>query len=289
MRFFCFIGYFSAHMQVVTTYKEFAGAESAGSQVREFVRNMAVAALSLMKGINGSNWIKLPYYHHVLDDERKGFERQLKYLKNYGEFISMDDVWKMVHVDKKIDGRFFCVSFDDGFYNCYTNMMPITHQLDIPVIIYLPTSYINLDINVAADAEKIKMFYPERPRLMPFLNWEQCREMMQSKVSFGSHTVSHANLMRLSAEGIRQELQQSKDILENNLGAVCEHFACPWGRSGVDFNPAITTDIAKQLGYKTFATTNRGTVSTGSDLYQLKRDHLLANWSNYQLKYFFGQ
>lgn len=276
-------------MQVVTTYKEFAGGESVKSLAREFARSVIIAGLSIKRGIKGNNWIKLPYYHHVFDDERKGFERQLKYLKNYGEFISMDDVWKMVHVDKKIDGRYFCVSFDDGFYNCYTNMMPITHQLEIPVIIYLPTSYINLDINVAADVQKIKMFYPEKPRLMPFLNWEQCRDMMRYKVSFGSHTVSHANLIRLTPEDTEQELLSSRNIIEKELGTTCEHFACPWGRSGIDFNPALTTNIAKRLGYKTFATTNRGDVKIGSDLYQLKRDHLLANWSNYQLKYFFGR
>ncbi len=276
-------------MDVVKTYGQFAVGQSFSATLREQVRNLVIKALSMRKSINGNNWIKLPYYHHVFDDERKGFERQLKYLKNFGEFISMDDVWQMVAVDKKIDGRYFCVSFDDGFYNCYENMMPITQASDVPVIIYLPTTYINIDYQQTVDAEKIKNFYPEKPRLVPFLSWQQCKEMLNAKISFGSHTVTHANLMEISASDIEKELLTSKQEIEKQLGIDCTHFACPWGRAGIDFNSAITTDIAKGLGYKTFATTNRGAVTVGSDLYQLKRDHLLANWGNYQLKYFFGQ
>lgn len=287
MRFFVLLSTL-ARMDVVKTYKQFADGQGISALLREQARNIAIAGLSIRKGINGNNWIKLPYYHHVFDDERKGFEGQLKYLKNFGEFISMNDVWKMVYEDKQIDGRFFCVSFDDGFNNCYENMMPITQSLDVPVIIYLPTTYINLDSNNPADAEKIQSFYPEKPRLVPFLSWQQCREMLSAKVSFGSHTVTHANLMKLNTEGILKEMQASKHEIEKELGVACEHFACPWGRSGIDFDASITTPIAQKLGYKTFATTNRGAVTVGDNLYTLKRDHLLANWGNYQLKYFFG-
>jgi hypothetical protein len=279
MRFFVLLSTL-ARMDVVKTYKQFADGQGVVNALREQLRNMVIAGLSMRKSISGNNWIKLPYYHHVFDDERKGFEGQLKYLKNFGEFISMNDVWKMVYEDKQIDGRYFCVSFDDGFYNCYENMMPI--------IIYLPTTYINLDSNNPADAEKIQRFYPEKPRLVPFLSWQQCREMLSVKVSFGSHTVTHANLMKLNTEGILKEMQASKHEIEKELGVACEHFACPWGRSGIDFDASITTPIAQKLGYKTFATTNRGVVTVGDNLYTLKRDHLLANWGNYQLKYFFG-
>lgn len=276
-------------MQVVSTYKDFTDGESIKNQARELLRRATIAGLSIRKSINGTNWIKLPYYHHVFDDERGSFERQLKYLKNFGEFVSMDSVWEMVTGKLPINGRYFCVSFDDGFYNCYKNMMPITAALDIPVMIYLPTSYINLDVNNAADAERIKNFYPEKPMLVPFLNWEQCREMMKHKVSFGSHTVSHANLMTLSPQEIEKELRESKATIEHNLNTACEHFACPWGRAGLDFDPAITTAIASKLGYKSFATTNRGTMLRNDDMYQLKRDHIVPSWENFQLKYFFGQ
>ena len=276
-------------MEVAYTYETFTRGDGAKNRFRELLRKSILACGSVAKVIDQGDWIKMPYYHHVFDDERKHFERQMIYLKNFGDFISIDDVWRLVGSGSPLKGRFFCLSFDDGFYSCYSNMAPITQRLDIPVVIYLPTAYIDLDVSEKADAEKIEKFYPEKNSLIPFLNWSQCKEMINAKISFGSHTVSHVNLMNLSPEDIEQELLQSKQLIEQKLGVVCEHFAAPWGRSGIDFRPEITTSIAQKLGYKTFATTNRGSVTAGSDLYLLKRDHMLASWENFQLKYFFGE
>ena len=276
-------------MNEIKTYKEFNDNESFSYKLRNYARKTSIAALSLKYNIDSTdNWIKLPYYHHVFDDEKKSFERQLKYLKNFGEFISIDQVCELVNGDVPIKGRYFCVSFDDGFYNCYSNMMEITTDLDVPVIIYLPTDFIGLNANNQQDAEKIKKFHPNNPKLFSFLSWENCQEMLTNNISFGSHTCSHANLAKINASEIEKELQQSKQIIEEKLNIKCEHFACPWGRVDLDFNPGITTELAKKIGYKSFATTNRGKTQKGDDLFLLKRDHVIANWENFQLKYFFG-
>jgi len=277
-------------MQEITTYKDFTHGEALKSKVRDKLRAFTIAALSLNKDIaTSSNWIKLPYYHHVFDDERKGFERQLKYLKNFGDFISMDQVCELVQGKQPLEGKFFCVSFDDGYYSCYSNMMEISYSLNVPVIIYLPTDYIGLDVNNSYDQQKMIKNLPNNPKLLTFLSWKNCQEMMKYKVTFGSHTCSHANLSKLDSTAIELELKRSKEIIEKNLNTECFHFACPWGRKGIDFHPEITTQISKNIGYKTFATTNRGKMEKGDDLYTLRRDHLLANWDNFQLKYFFGK
>ena len=114
-------------MELIRTFKEFNSNESLTEKVRSTVRELAIFGLSQRSSIAASgNWIRFPYYHHVFDDERKDFERQLKYLRNFGEFISMDDVCTMMHDTAAIDGRYFCVSFDDGYRCLYNNMMPIT-------------------------------------------------------------------------------------------------------------------------------------------------------------------
>ena len=277
-------------MKHITTYKDYALPPTATAQVRTVIRNLVIRSLSLSMSITKTNnWIRLPYYHHVFDDEKKNFERQLKYLKNFGEFISMDQVCEMVAAGDAIDGRYFCVSFDDGYRCCYSNMMDVTAAMQIPVIIYLPTDYTGLDENIEADALKIHANFPQNPGLELFLNWQQCREMLQHQISFGSHTCSHVNLIQLSETEIEQELLQSKKKIEAELNVPCIHFACPWGQVHVNFNPAITKPIAQKLGYKSFATTHRGKMVSGSDLFQIKRDHLLAEWSNYQLNYFFAK
>lgn len=277
-------------MELIQTFQQFTYGIPVQLKLRSAVKQVAINLIAFNKSISTSNsWIRFPYYHHVFDDEKKGFERQLRYLKNFGEFISMDEVVQLIERKEPLDGRYFCVSFDDGYRCLYSNMVDVTAPMDIPVIIYLPTDYIGLHESREEDVIKIKNNRIGNPRLLSFLNWEQCREMLQHQVSFGSHTKQHAALMALQPTEIEQELQLSKDIIEKQLQVPCVHFACPWGVPGVHFNPAVTTPLAKALGYRTFATTQRGKMLPGDDLYLLKRDHLLANWSNAHLVYFFNQ
>ncbi|UEG50733.1 polysaccharide deacetylase family protein [Ferruginibacter lapsinanis] len=277
-------------IEEIKTYKDYAIGESFFNRSRGLLRKAVLYAKAFNSDINKTNdWVRFPYYHHVFDDEKKGFERQLKYLKNYGEFISIDKACELINGREPIDGRFFCVSFDDGFYNCYSNMMEITSHLDIPVIIYLPTNSIGLDINNEADIEELKKNNLKNPKIISFLNWDNCKEMLSQKISFGSHTCNHANLSKLNYQEIEKELRESKLMIESKLNINCDHFACPWGRTGIDFNPEITTEIAKKTGYTSFATTNRGKMQKGDNLYLIKRDHIIANWENFQLKYFFSR
>ena len=276
-------------MEAIKTYKDFTLNESYIEKSRKLIRSGILWGKSLNKDISkSSNWIRFPYYHHVFDDEKRDFERQLIYLKRYGDFISIEMACQLINSNEKIDGRFFCLSFDDGFYSCYSNMMDITTHLNITVVIYLPTNCIGLDINKEDDFEKIKKFNPNNTKLLPFLSWDNCKEMLLNNISFGSHTLNHANLSKLSKEEIETELWQSKMVIEQKLQVSCDHFACPWGRKDIDFFPDITTEIAKKVGYTSFATTNRGKMVNGENLYLLKRDHVLAQWGNFQLKYFFS-
>jgi peptidoglycan/xylan/chitin deacetylase (PgdA/CDA1 family) len=277
-------------MQLIRTYKEFTYTEPATAKLRNSVRSLAIRALSLKNNIAGNgNWIRLPYYHHVFEDEQKDFERQLRYLKNFGEYISLDDVCALLTENKPLNGRYFCISFDDGYRCLHEYMMPITASLDIPVMIYLPTDYINTNEKNEADLQLIRDNLPGNPGLLSFLSWEQCRDMLEHKISFGSHTKTHAHLAKMNKDEIEFELRFSKEVMEKNIPAPCIHFSCPWGKRGIDFNSALTKELAMQLGYISITTTDRGKTVAGDDPYLLKRDHILAEWGNYQLRYFLGR
>ncbi|MBK7946601.1 MAG: polysaccharide deacetylase family protein [Flavobacteriales bacterium] len=257
--------------------------------MRGLVRKAAVAGLSAKASFKGQSWVRFPCYHHVFADERKGFERQLQYMRTIGEFIPMDDAIEMITGGSPIDGRYFSVTFDDGFRNCLEHMMPITAELGVPVIIYLPTDYIGRDASTPSDAERMLRFYPEDPKLVEFLNWDECRSMLGHGVSFGSHTVNHAHLIELGADAITDELKRSKEAIEEKLGIACRHFACPWGKPVVDFDPAVAPGIARALGYSSFAASNRGAMRAGGDVFMLTRDHMVADWENFQLRYFLSR
>ena len=145
-------------MQPVRTYAEFGSHSGGSEQFRAMARDAAVLALSIGRSINAtSGWIRFPYYHHVFDDERHGFTRQLNYLRGFGEFISLDDAVGLLISGKAIDGRYFCITFDDGFKNCLTNAVPILLDKGAPAAFFMTTGYIDSDLE--KDRDKLLGFF----------------------------------------------------------------------------------------------------------------------------------
>lgn len=273
--------------KIIRKYSDYNYNASVKDSIRNLLRNSYVNGMGLCKKNTPFNCIQMPYYHHVFDDEVQGFKKQLQFFKNLGDFISIDDLYQMIVIDKKINGRYFCVSFDDGFQNCYENMLPVTDSMKIPVIIYLPTAYIDLNPEIIDQKQKIQQFNPQKNLLVPFLTWEQCKVMLTHGVTFGSHTVNHINVFELTQNDIIDEISISKLQIEKMLNTQCIHFAYPWGRKNLDYNNTTSIPALVQLQILTTTTTNRGRNYEDANILELKRDHLLANWSKSQLSYFF--
>jgi peptidoglycan/xylan/chitin deacetylase (PgdA/CDA1 family) len=232
-------------------------------------------------------WMRFPFYHHVFDDERRGLTRQLEFMASFGDFIGLDDAADMMESGAPIDGRYFCVSFDDGFKNWITNAMPILLDRGVPAAFFVAAGYIGTE--VIRDREKLLGFYDSADLLMEFLSWDDCREMAGAGMIIGSHTMNHVHLCDLDDDGVEAELAGSKQLIETELGRRCVHFCCPFGRANIDYRPDHHPAIALRVGYRTFLATTRGAVRQGASLMGIPRDHLLAGWDNYQLRYFFSR
>ncbi|HEX7158943.1 MAG TPA: polysaccharide deacetylase family protein [Edaphobacter sp.] len=90
------------------------------------------------------------------------------------------------------------------------------------------------------------------PRSNPrrqFLDWNEAREMASAGMEIGAHTHTHPILSRLTERQQRAELQESKAVLELNLGLPVTSFAYPNGGPG-DFT-AETQRIARNVGFTT--------------------------------------
>ena len=272
-------------VQPVRNYNDFNNYFGGGRWLRSMARSAAVFGLSVGRSIGRTTgWVRFPYYHHVFDDERHGLARQLDYLRGFGEFISLDNVVSLLESGDTIDGCYFCITFDDGFKNCVTNALPILLDRGTTAAFFLATSYIGLDPE--KDKEMCLGFFDNGNILMEFLDWEDCRKLAAADMTIGSHTVSHRRLTDLTEEDARRELDSSKAMIEENLDRPCEHFCCPFGIPGHDFNIERDPGLAKAVGYKSMLTTERGATRQGDLPHRVRRDHTLANWGNHQLRYF---
>jgi peptidoglycan/xylan/chitin deacetylase (PgdA/CDA1 family) len=81
-----------------------------------------------------------------------------------------------------------------------------------------------------------------------FMNWQQVREMCSAGMDIGSHTHSHSLLSRLDLGQQRDELADSRAILESELRTTIRAVAYPVGDRLA--YTGETCDIARAVGYE---------------------------------------
>lgn len=101
------------------------------------------------------------------------------------------------------------------------------------------------------------------------LNWDEVIEMKGNNISFGAHTVTHPTLSKMTLEGAKQEIYESKMEIEERVGRKVIHFAIPNGKVE-DFNEELKK-YCKEIGISTVVSTEPGLVSAHSDPYFLAR------------------
>jgi peptidoglycan/xylan/chitin deacetylase (PgdA/CDA1 family) len=101
------------------------------------------------------------------------------------------------------------------------------------------------------------------------LSWQEIATMSRNGIAFGSHSVTHPILSKLSATRIREEIVTSKRVIEEKLGTSVTTFAYPKGGRG-DFNET-TKKLLIEAGYRCAVTTLFGVNKVGQDAYELRR------------------
>jgi peptidoglycan/xylan/chitin deacetylase (PgdA/CDA1 family) len=102
------------------------------------------------------------------------------------------------------------------------------------------------------------------------LNWDEVQKMAKNGITIGSHSHTHPILSRMPIQKGKEEIFESKKIIEENLGIKVKHFAFPNGKEE-DFNEELR-DYCRDIGFESVASVIYGTnnASKGDPL-NLKR------------------
>ena len=156
-------------------------------------------------------------YHHIdipPKDEKnkklwvniKKFNQQMAYLKKHGySSITFKDLMRHIQESSQLPEDPVIITFDDGAENIYTNAFPILKKNGFKACIFL-----------IAEQSTLKI--------------DQLKEMQIYGIEFGSHTKTHPNLLEISSDRIREEILDSKKILEERLNTKIIVFAYPYGQ-----------------------------------------------------------
>lgn len=86
----------------------------------------------------------------------------------------------------------------------------------------------------------------------------------------GAHTLNHPILGLCDVKQARDEIGQTREILEGIIHKPVTSFAYPNGRPGVDFSPQHI-EMVKQAGYRYAVTTQWGVANSKTSPYQIPR------------------
>jgi len=113
------------------------------------------------------------------------------------------------------------LTFDDGYSELYTVVLPGLAARAVPFHVFLVTDYAGRD-------NSWDLSLGRRP--FRHLSWDEVLEMGARGVTFGSHGATHADLTRLSSEAVRGELMRSKAAIESRLQRPVRTLSYPFGR-----------------------------------------------------------
>ena len=156
-------------------------------------------------------------FHEVTDDRpddklavsKGNFRKIIKELKNQGYwFLDSNDIIAIKKGEMEQPAKGVFISFDDGYEDNYTNAFPIIRAEGVKATFFLPSSLIS------------------KPNRM---NVNQLKEMAAYGMCFGSHTVNHQELDKLSDDQIKKEMNDSKYVLQHDYGIKIESLAYPGG------------------------------------------------------------
>ncbi|HEX9917471.1 MAG TPA: polysaccharide deacetylase family protein [candidate division Zixibacteria bacterium] len=162
----------------------------------------------------------------------KQFEREIRFLSESGyKTVTFEEIDNLSTQDKKV-----VLTFDDGYESIYQNALPILQKHNMFAYIFIPTGFVGKENSWDANLGN---------RRFKHLGWEQIKEMSEYGFLFGSHSVNHPDLTRLSDKHLKYELEVSKDQLEQELGKKIDLLSYPFGKT----NSRVRA-MAKEAGYK---------------------------------------
>ncbi len=189
------------------------------------------------------------------------FEKQLAYLVK--KKISVVTVSELVEYFKQTGAypeRTLAISFDDGWRDNYRNAFPLLKKYGLTATIYLVADCLGRTTDqVVAPGEA--------PR--EHMTVDDVREMAAYGIEFGSHTLSHKLLDRISPEDVEREIVDSKSYFETLLHNQCKTIAYPAGY----FTEHAKT-AARNAGYLAAFSTTYGDNASGG-MFELNRTEIL--------------
>lgn len=198
-----------------------------------------------------------PYYRTATAPA--AFASQMKHLKAEGyRSCDLAQAMRQLRTQEARHEKSVVITFDDGYSDFSRNAFPLLQEYGFTATVFLSTAYIG----------KAPISFKGKD----CLTWPQVRELHDSGILFGSHTVTHPQLRDLSLPMIKDEVTISKQTIEDHLGCAVDSFAYPYAFPQTDTHfKSSLRDMLQQAGYSTGVCTAIGRAKPDSEQLFLER------------------
>ena len=173
------------------------------------------------------------------------FESHIQFLVKAGYIVpTLSNAMKMLADNDWCDtDKLAVITFDDGLQDFYTSAYPTLSRYGYLATVFLSTAYIDRDFITGA----------------PCLTASQIHELSSCGIEFGSHTVTHPQLLELDEKDIVNELAESRQTIENITGQEATSFSYPF-RFPEEDNTFVRflAGALRESGYRRGVTTTIG-------------------------------
>lgn len=251
------------------------------ARARGAARAARIGIEAMRQGPATAPFMRCLYAHAVFPDTVPTFRDFLRAAKQEGEFIDTPTLRSIIADGKASDGRFFHLSFDDGFASVHEAGGPVMEDERVPYTMFVATDLID------ADPDALNAYFAHMPAYrarVRTLDWAQAKAAAEGIGEIGCHTRTHARLSKIANDPVRltDEIAGAKAIIEGRVGQCCDSFAWPYGTAR-DIDDKGRAAIA-DAGFTSNFSAVRGAVRPGAtDVMDIPRHQLEFHWPLHEL------
>jgi len=180
------------------------------------------------------------------------FEQQMELLAERFRIVRLCDLPEAL-ANEPLETNIACVTFDDGYRDNYEVALPILDRFGIKATFFITAGFIG---------KSLRNSFGEHA----MMDARQVEELAREGHEIGAHTINHPKLTQVPLERAWQEIDTSKQFLENLLQRPIHSFAFPKG----DYNQAIKS-LVQKAGFQLAVTIHEAFLETYPDWLALPR------------------
>jgi peptidoglycan/xylan/chitin deacetylase (PgdA/CDA1 family) len=152
--------------------------------------------------------------------------------------ISLSDAVQRLTPRGRLPRGLCALTFDDGFASVHEHGWPVLARHRLPATVFLVAQ------TLTEQGQEVDWIDTPPPYESQTLTVDQVLEMQEAGVAFESHSLTHADLTRLTYAECLADLRSSRELLETVLGRPVRLLAYPRGRHAAHVRAA-----AEKAGY----------------------------------------